>query len=156
MTGKLLEWLRERSRMVAGGGMALGAMVVGALVQRRRGERLVLPDPGEIATETALSVSNAAKGMVITAVREADHPDVVLVQNTVSEAMREGVAAGADLAAVAVGAVSGAVEMAHHVDSAPLDVAAAAGRAAMQVAEAQGRVAARRIHDLLAAHGVLD
>lgn len=153
MIGVLFRKLGDRSRMVRGGLMALGAVAVGALV-RRRPDRLPLPDVGVIATEAALSVSNAAKGTVIAAVREADRPDLVLLRNTVSEAMREGVAAGADLAAVAVGAVGGAVEMARLMGEEPLEAASAAGRAAMQVAEAQGRVAATRIQDLLSASGV--
>lgn len=154
MIGTLFPKLRERSRVLVGGVMALGALIVGGLVRRRRSDRLSLPEVGAIATETALSVSNAAKGTVIAAVRESERPDIVLLRNTVSEAMREGVAAGADLAAVAVGAVGGAVEMARLLGEDPLEAASAAGEAAMQVAEAQGRVAATRIQDLLSASGV--
>lgn len=134
--------------------MALGVVVVGSWVRRRRPDHLPLSDAGEIASETGLSVSNAATGAVIAAVREADRPDIVLLRNAVSEAMREGVAAGADLAAVAVGVVGGAVEVSHLVGEEPLEAASAAGRAAMEVAEAQGTVAAARIRDLLSAAGV--
>lgn len=151
---KLNDRLRNPSRVVGGGVMALGAVVVGAWVRRRRPGHLPLPDAGEIASETGLSVSNATKGAVIAAVREADRPDIVLLRNTVNEAMREGAAAGADLAAVAVGAVGGAVEISRLVGEEPLVAASAAGRAAMEVAEAQGTVAAARIHDLLSAAGV--
>lgn len=151
---KVKNTLSEKG-VTAGALVTVAAAVVGVLVRRGRRVTLELPDPGVLAAETAISVHNAAKATVISAIREADQPDTVLLQNTVREAMREGVWAGADLTAVAVGVVEGAVAVSHLMEEGTVTVASTAALAAMEVADAQGRVAAARIRDMLEPHGLV-
>ena len=151
---KLKNTLSEKKR-VAGGLLAIAVALVGVLFRRRRRVSLDLGDPGVVAAETAISVHNAAKATVISVIREADQPDTVLLQNTVRDAMREGVWAGADLTAVAAGVVEGAVEVSHLMGGEAQTVASTAALAAMEVADAQGRVAAARIRDMLEPHGLV-
>lgn len=152
---KLRNTLSEKKGVTAGAVVTVAAAVVGVLVRRERRVTLELPDPGARAAETAISVHNAAKATVISAIREADQPDTVLLQNTVREAMREGVWAGADLTAVAAGVVEGAVEVSHLMKEKAETVGSSAALAAMEVADAQGRVAAARIRDMLEPHGLV-
>lgn len=152
---KLRNTLSEKKGVTAGALVTVAAAVVGVLVRRERRVTLELPDPGVRAAETAISVHNAAKATVISAIREADQPDSVLLQNTVREAMREGVWAGADLTAVAAGVVEGAVEVSHLMKEEAETVGSTAALAAMEVADAQGRVAAARIRDMLEPHGLV-
>lgn len=158
MAGNIAERLKNtlsEKRSVAGGLLAIAIAVAGVLVRRDKRSTLELPDPGALAAETAISVHNAAKATVISAIREADQPDTVLLQNTVRDAMREGVWAGADLTAVAAGVVEGAVEVSHLMEAEAETVASSAALAAMEVADAQGRVAAARIRDMLEPHGLI-
>lgn len=155
MATRLKNTLSEKKGVTAGALVAVAVAVVGILVRRGRRVSLDLGDPGLLAAETAISVHNAAKATVISAIREADQPDTVLLQNTVREAMREGVWAGADLTAVAAGVVEGAVEVSHLMKEESEAVASAAVLAAMEVADAQGRVAAARIRDMLEPHGLV-
>lgn len=152
---KLKNTLSEKKGVTAGTLVAVATAVVGVLVRRGRRVTLELPDPGAMAAETAISVHNAAKATVISAIREADQPDTVLLQNTVREAMREGVWAGADLTAVAAGVVEGAVAVSHLMKEEAETAGSAAALAAMEVADAQGRVAAARIRDMLEPHGLV-
>lgn len=152
---KLRNTLSEKKGVTAGALVTVAAAVVGVLVRRERRVTLELPDPGVRAAETAISVHNAAKATVISAIREADQPDTVLLQNTVREAMREGVWAGADLTAVAAGVVEAAVEVSHLMKEEAGTVGSTAALAAMEVADAQGRVAAARIRDMLEPHGLV-
>lgn len=152
---KLRNTLSEKKGVTAGALVTVAAAVVGVLVRRERRVTLELPDPGVRAAEAAISVHNAAKATVISAIREADQPDTVLLQNTVREAMREGVWAGADLTAVAAGVVEGAVEVSHLMKEEAETVGSTAALAAMEVADAQGRVAAARIRDMLEPHGLV-
>lgn len=152
---KLRNTLWEKKGVTAGALVTVAAAVVGVLVRRERRVTLELPDPGVRAAETAISVHNAAKATVISAIREADQPDTVLLQNTVREAMREGVWAGADLTAVAAGVVEAAVEVSHLMKEEAGTVGSTAALAAMEVADAQGRVAAARIRDMLEPHGLV-
>lgn len=151
---KLRNALFER-KGVAAGGLAVAVAAVGVLVRRGRRVSLDLGDPGALAAETAISVHNAAKATVISAIREADQPDSVLLQNTVREAMREGVWAGADLTAVAAGVVEGAVEVSHLMKEKAETAGSTAALAAMEVADSQGRVAATRIREMLEPHGLV-
>lgn len=148
--------LMERKRTIWASLIAIGGVVFTTLARRHRTISLTLPDAGEIAAETAVSVHNAAKATVIAAIREADHPDSVLLSNTARDAMREGVVSGADLAAVAVGIVEGAVQVSRLLGEDAVTAGSTAAQAAMEVAEAQGRVAAARIHDMLAPHGLVE
>lgn len=152
---KLKNTLSEKKGVTAGALVTVAAAVVGVLVRREKRAILELPDPGALAAETAISVHNAAKATVIYAIREADQPDTVLLQNTVREAMREGVWAGADLTAVAAGVVEGAVEVSHRMKEEAETAGSTAALAAMEVADAQGRVAAARIRDMLEPHGLV-
>jgi hypothetical protein len=92
---------------------------------------------------------------MITAIREAGQPAFVLLSNTARDAMREGVASGADLTAVAAGIVEGAVDVSRLLGEDPVATGSTAAQAAMEVADAQGRVAAARIRDMLAPHGLV-
>ncbi|MFP3883053.1 MAG: hypothetical protein ACLFWH_12145 [Actinomycetota bacterium] len=154
IAAKLKNTLSER-KGVAAGALAIAVAAVGILIRRERRVTLELPDPGVRAAETAISVHNAAKATVISAVREADQPDTVLLQNTVRDAMREGVWAGADLTAVAAGVVEGAMEVSHLMNEDAEAAGSTAALAAMEVADAQGRVAAARIRDMLEPHGLV-
>lgn len=120
---------------------------------RRKGTRpIVFPDAAALAAETATSVRNAAKGAVIAAVREADDADETLVASAVGEAVNDALGAGADVAAVAIGAVEGALDVAHLVKGSTSQVAATAARAALDAATAHGEIAGARVFDLLRAH----
>lgn len=147
----LIEALGNRSRLVYGGVVAAAAVVVG-VVARRRAFSLDLPEPGPLAAETAESVRNAARGTVITTIREADSPDVQLVEDTSREAVADAARSGADVTSVAIGVVQGAAEIAHLVDSSPRDLTPVIARAVVSAAEAQGAVAGARVADLLSDH----
>lgn len=155
MATRLKSTLSEKKGVTAGALVTVAGAVVGVLVRRGKRVTLELPDPGAMAAETAISVHNAAKATVISAIREADQPDTVLLQNTVRDAMREGVWAGADLTAVAAGVVEGAVEVSHLMNEDAEAAGPTAALAAMEVADAQGRVAAARIRDMLEPHGLV-
>lgn len=148
-------FVRGRSRVLAAAVAALVAGVTALLVRRVRSERIELPDPGPLAAETAVSVHNAAKGSVIAAVREHDGPDHELVVGTVKEAVRDAAGAGADVTAVALGAVEGAADVAHLVHAHPRELASLAARAAVDAAAAQGETAGARVRDLLAGYVTL-
>lgn len=147
----LVDALGSRSRVVYGGVAAAAAVVVGVVV-RRRAFSLDLPDPGPLAAETAESVRNAARGTVITAIREADAPDVRQVETTSREAIADAAQSGADITSVAIGLVEGAADIAHLVNSSPRDLTPLIARAVVSAAEAQGAVAGARVADLLSHH----
>lgn len=147
----LVDSFDSRSRLVYGGLTAAAAVVAG-VVAKRRAFTLDLPEPGPLAAETAESVRNAARGTVITTIREADSPDVHLVETACRAAMADAARSGADVTSVAIGVVEGAVDIAHLVDTSPRDLAARAARASVSAAEAQGTVAGARVADLLSHH----
>lgn len=128
-----------------------GAVAAGVLVRRNR-ERARFPDAASLAAETATSVRNAAKGTVIASVREADNANADLVTLTVKEAVQDALKAGADVTAVAIGAVEGAVDVAHLVDGSTSHVVSIAAQAAVDAATAHGDIAGARVFDLLKAH----
>src|SRR5690606_1868069 len=100
---------------------------VGAILVRRRMQKPPpLPDAGGVASLTAVSVHNAAKGSVISSVRQAETPDGSLISESVRRAVAEAASAGVDISAAAIGAVEGAVEVAHVAG----EDALAAGRSA--------------------------
>jgi len=123
----------------------------GAALARRRPQRgPVLPEPGAVGLTAAVALHNAAKGTVIGAVRAADQPDGRLVSETVDGAMHEAMRAGIDLVPVAIGAVEGAVEVAHVVGESPLAAGQRAATAAVLAAQSLSESAAERVHDALA------
>jgi hypothetical protein len=148
---RLVDALGQRSRLVYGGLAAATAVVMG-VVARRRAFSLDLPDPGELAAETAESVRNAARGTVITTIREADSPDIQLVKDTGRGAVADAARSGADITSVAIGVVEGAAEIAHLVDTTPRELVPVIARTVVSAAEAQGVVAGARVADLLSHH----
>lgn len=134
-------------------GIVSGAgAVAAALLARRRLEQSRFPDPAGLAAETATSVRNAAKGTVIASVRETDNADAALVASAVREAVDDALKAGADVTAVAIGAVEGALDVAYLVDGSKSTVVSAAANAAVDAATAHGDIAGARVFDLLRAH----
>lgn len=147
--GKLV---RGHGRMIAAGAAGAVAAAAVAVIRRRRHDPLVLPDPGPIAAETAISVHNAAKSTVITTVREADAPDRNLVDGVIRDAVIESSSSGADVLAAAIGAVEGAFEIAHLVGESTRSLVPGAASAAIDAAALQGSTAADRVRDVLGGH----
>ena len=139
-------------KRVVGAAVAAAAAAAVAVTQRRRQDALVLPDPGPLAAEAAVSVHNAAKGTVITTVRESDAPDLTLVLEAVRSAVTDATSSGADVLAAAIGAVEGSAIIAHLVAETPPDVIGGASSVAIEVAARQGRIAADRVRDVLGVH----
>ncbi|MDE0802149.1 MAG: hypothetical protein OSA99_02380 [Acidimicrobiales bacterium] len=135
--------------VAAAAGAAAAGAAVAAIAQRRRDDRLVLPDPAPLAAAAATSVHNAAKNTVIASVRESDDPDRALVLNVVRDAVTEATSAGADVLAAAIGAVEGASIVAHLIGEEPRDLVRSASTAVIDAAERQGRVASDRVSDVL-------
>lgn len=139
------------SSLLWGLAMGAGAVAAAALARRHR-EPAPFPDAAGLAAETAASVRNAAKGTVIAWVREADDADAGLVELAVKEAVQDALKAGADVTAVAIGAVEGAIDVAHLVDGSTSDVTSIAAHAAVDAATAHGDIAGARVYDLLRSH----
>lgn len=139
------------SSLLWGLAMGAGAVAAAALARRNR-QPAPFPDAAGLAAETAASVRNAAKGTVIAWVREADDADADLVKLAVKEAVQEALKAGADVTAVAIGAVEGAVDVAHLVDGSTSRVTSIAAQAAVDAATAHGDIAGARVYDLLKSH----
>ena len=137
-----------RGRTIGAGLLAAIAAVV-AVLRRRRRVVLAFPDPGPLAMETAISIHNTAKGAVIAAAREADEPEVALVERVVRAAVLDAASCGADVVAAAVGAVEGASEIAHLTGVDAERLAAAATRVAIEAAAQQGDIASARVDDQL-------
>lgn len=147
---RLSATVRGHSRLAAAAAAGVLAAVATIVARRRTKEQVDLPDPASVAADTAVSVHNAAKLTVISAVRENDEPDDQVIAVTVREAMLDATRSGADVTAVAMGAVLGAAEVAHVLDLRPREAAAVASRAAVDAASAQGEVAGGRVLELLA------
>ena len=140
-----------RTRWLA---LGVGSAVAGvaASMARRRAPRSRLPDGVAMASLTATSVQNAAKGTVISAVRASDQPDGYLVSETVREAIREAATAGVDLVPAAVGATLGAIEIAQIIGESPLAAGQRAATAASEEARNVSETAQERVRDALAAY----
>ncbi|MGE3960570.1 MAG: hypothetical protein AB7F65_02675 [Dehalococcoidia bacterium] len=149
-----LERLRQRVRLhpratAAAAGSAL-AGIVALVVRQRAGETRTLPRPGEIGATTAIAVHNAAKGEVIRVVRTAETPRGTIVGDAASDVVAQAIESGVDIAPAAVGAVEGALEIAHLVGESPLAAGQRAAAAALQAAEAHSEAAGQRVRDVLA------
>lgn len=133
----------------------IGSLVAGAaaiLARRRHEARARLPDPGTLASATAVSVHNAAKGTVIGSIREAHEPDGDLLVSTVRRAVVEAAEAGADLTAAAIGAVEGAMEVAHLLGQSRSAAASQAVAGAVEAARSSGAAAGARVREALTAY----
>ena len=146
---KVSELFSTRSKAAVGGLVALGAVVVAVVRQRRRSHVIEFPEPGTLAAETGSSVRNAAKGALISRVREAEHPDVDLMAQSAESAVGEAARSGVDLTEVAIGVVEGGMEVAHLLEMDPRAAAGLAARAAVGAAENHGQVAGDRVRDVL-------
>lgn len=140
-------WVTAAAAVVAGIAAALGQRV-----RHRREGRVVLPAPGALAAETAVSVHNAAKAAVITTAREAAVPDEAAVLTQVRAAVREAASSGADVTAVAIGTVEGAADVARLLGVEARALAHRAAVAATEEADAVGNVAGERVRGVLVAH----
>lgn len=156
-TRRLAVSLRSRTRLigvgvVAGGTVLAAAAAVAAVAARRRGGDVVtLPDPATDAIENAVSLHNAAKGTIISAVRAADAPDRTLVVEVARRAVADAAEAGVDLVPVAIGVADGAVAIAHLLDVPRRELAISAAVAAVDVAMDRGATAGSRVRDSFAA-----
>lgn len=153
MTQEVTRYVRKHPRLVAALSSAaagVGAAVGGVLLSRRGTAPPSLPDAVELASLTAASVHNAAKGAVIAAVREADRPEGFLVGDTAKANVQAALRHGVDVAPAAIGAVEGALEIAHLVGESPLAAGQRAAAAALQEAEAASPDAAERVRTALA------
>lgn len=150
-SGRLAHATRTHSRLI-GGGVAAAFTAVLAMVaaRRHRSETVTLPDPAGLATETAVSVHNAAKSTMLSAARAADAPDLALITRTVQEAITDATEAGVDLVSVAIGVTSGAAEVTHLFDRPHHEVMTHAVTASVDAAAASGATAASRVRDALA------
>lgn len=147
---KIVQSARSHPRLLATGASSLLAAAGAVLARRRMQHRPELPEPGLLGASTAVAIHNATKGAVISAVRAADTADGHLVSETVDGAMREAMRAGVDLAPAAIGAVEGAVEVAHVTGESPLAAGQRAAAAAVLAAESLSEPAAERVRDVLA------
>lgn len=138
-----------RPRLALAGIGSLGAAAAAIMARRRQQERVRLPDPGPLASVTAVSVHNAAKGTVIAAIREAHRPDGDLLASTAHRAVAEAAEAGADLTAAAIGAVEGAMEVAHLLEGSPATAASRAASATVEGAGSSGALARTRVREAL-------
>lgn len=147
-----VEILRKHSRLTYTSLAALAGLVAGVVVRNRRVFHVSLPDPSVLAAETAASVRNAARGTVITQVRESDEPEASMIEDLARSAIEDAAGAGADITAVAIGIVEGVVDVAHLLGSDPRALAARTAHAVVAAAERQGAVAGARVRDLLEEH----
>lgn len=147
---RIVRSIRAHPRLLATGASSLAAAAGAVLARRRMHRGPALPEPGALGAVTAVAIHNAAKGAVISAVRAADAAQGHLVSETVDGAMREAMRAGVDLAPAAIGAVEGAVEVAHVIGESPLAAGQRAAAAAVLAAESLSEPAAERVRDVLA------
>ncbi|HSJ29405.1 MAG TPA: hypothetical protein VLB67_14455 [Acidimicrobiia bacterium] len=141
-------WIVRRWRVVVAAVTTAAATVLAT--RHRHRDVIELPDPATSVTETAASVRNAARGAVIQAVRESDHPTQELVVGTALAAVDEGLRAGVDILAPVVGVVEGAADIAHLLDRGRRDLARSVAEAVLPAAEERGPVALARVRTILA------
>ena len=153
MTGpldRIRRQLQAHPRVTVAAASSAFAAVATVVARRRDGHSPVLPRPEEIGATTAVAVHNAAKGEVIRAVRAADVPLGSIVGDTARDIVSQAIESGVDVAPAAVGAVEGALEIAHVVGESPLSAGQRAAAAALQSAEAHSQAAGDRVRDVLA------
>lgn len=144
-----------RRRWALGSAIGAGALVAGALGVNAWRRRQQAPNLQEDASATAMSVRNAAKGVVINALRESEpHGDAALSQLRAVSAttVTEAASVGADITAAAVGAVEGALSVARMVDLDPHDAGSAAREGALEASRDLSEAAARRVRAALRSH----
>lgn len=147
----ILGLLRRRPRLIGAGVSAVAATATAVVARRHQGSGTAeLPAPGPLAATTAESVHNAAKGAVISHIRQADHVDNTLVATMVRDALDDAAAAGVDLTAAAIGAVEGTIEVAHLIDGSRDAAAGIAARAVVDAADARGSAAGARVREVVA------
>lgn len=143
--------LRGRTRLIGLGAAAGVAALVAAVSARRgSGDVVTLPDPATDAIEHAVSLHNAAKGTIISAVRAADAPDSALVVEIARQAVTDAAEAGVDLVPVAIGVADGAIAIAHLLDVPGRELAVSVATAAVDVATDLGLTAGTRVRESLA------
>ena len=147
---RIVQNARSHPRLLLAGASSLVAAAGAAIARRRAEHGPALPEPGAYGAAAAVAIHNATKGVVISTVRAADTADGLLVSETVDGAMREAMRAGVDLAPAAIGAVEGAVEVAHVIGESPLAAGQRAAAAAVLAAESLSEPAAERVRDVLA------
>lgn len=146
---RIADGTRGRSRLIAAGAAAAAATVAATIAARRHdGDAVTLPDPAGLATETAVSVHNAAKSTMLAAARAAERPDLELITRTAKEAVADAIEAGVDLVPVALGVTGGAAEVAHLFALPRRQVANHAATASADAAAASGVTAASRVRDV--------
>lgn len=148
---RLLRFLKRRPQLV-GAGLSAAAAAGAAVAARRHRESAepALPGPGPLAALTADSVHNAAKGAIISQVRQADLVDGALIESITRDAISQAAAAGADLTAAAIGAVEGSLQVSHLVNGSGPAVGVVAAKAAVAAATSEGDAAGARVRDVLA------
>jgi hypothetical protein len=112
---------------------------------------VALPDPATNAIESAVSLHNAAKGTIMSAVRAAAGPDSALVVEVTRRAITDATEAGVDLVPVAIGVAEGARAVAHLLDVPERDLIGAVVAAAVEAATEIGVAAGSRVSDSFAA-----
>ena len=148
--GALLRSLRRKPRLVGAGLSAVAATATAVVASRQRRDGApTLPAPGPLAAATAESVHNAAKGAMISSIRQADAPDEALVATMVRDALADAAAAGVDLTAAAIGVVEGTIEVAHLLDGSRDVAAGVAARAVVDAADARGSAAGARVREVV-------
>ncbi|MFP4513928.1 MAG: hypothetical protein ACLFRV_13365 [Acidimicrobiales bacterium] len=148
---ELLRRLRGQPRLIGAGVGAVAAGATAVLARRhQQGAEVVLARPGELAATTAESVHNAAKGSMISTVRQARVVDEAVIESAARDAVADAAAAGADVTAAAIGVVEGSVEVAHLMDGARGAAPRVAASSAVDAAAAHGAAAGARVRDVLA------
>jgi hypothetical protein len=145
----LMARVADHPRLLAAGAGSAAATLGAMLWRRQQRDHPALPAPKAVGALAAVSIHNASKGAVISAVREAEQPEGYMVGTAVATAIAEAARAGVDLAPAAIGAVEGAVEVAHVVGESPLAAGQRAAAAAVQEAESVSELAAERLRDIL-------
>jgi len=146
----LVARVAEHPRLVAAGIGSVAAALGTMVLRRQQRDYPALPAPEAVGALAAVAIHNASKGAVITAVREAEAPEGYVVGEAVANALAEAALAGVDLVPAAIGAVEGAIEVAHLVGESRLAVGQRAATAAVQEAESVSDGAASRLRDVLA------
>lgn len=102
-----------------------------------------------MAMEAVASVRNAAKGAVIQAARETDHPTEELILGTAVAAVDEARKTGVDIIASVIGVVEGAAAIAHLLGREARDLAGVTADAVRPVVDTVGPVARARVDAVL-------
>ncbi len=106
------------------------------------------PNIGTDTSETAISVADAAKRMMLDKI-EADGLDLLVIRDVAFQAVTEASEAGADITAAAVGATSGAVASARDEGTDVEGPGRAAAQGAIEAATKLGEIAGRRVREAI-------